>query len=110
VTTDRVLDAFLYPIALVTEAKYITWTLLFAALIWLLVRRVMQLSGVAFVPSMVAWMLILALGCITAFCTLALFLLTPRGDEYYRVVIAFLGSLPFVIGAVICLVLKPSPA
>jgi hypothetical protein len=106
-TRSEFLDLLMLPIGITVEYKLFFWPLLATLFIWLLIKKFSPLNGMAPVLSFWVWSLVLSFAFISALCIFLLYLFSPKGPDFYRIVLAFFGGLPFLIVGTISLFLKP---
>jgi hypothetical protein len=102
----KLLDILFTPLVVAADYRWISWTMIFFATLWLLCRYFFHLQY-AFKASIVAWWVIEVIALISILCVSLLYLLSPKGPDFYRVYIGFLAGIPLVIPGLICLFVPP---
>lgn len=102
------LELLLTPLAAASEFKYPVWSLLTCCLVWLIARKLCGLQSVAYSLSMLIWFVLLSCGALAILLTLLLYILSPNGPDFYRVIFAFFAALPLVAAATVAIFLKPN--
>ena len=102
----ELLDYVLLPLALVTEYRVITWSLLSAAVLWLYYQHFSK-SAVGTNAAIVVWRTLVAVAVVAVACVVFLLILSSRGADYYRVVLGAISAIPLVIPPLLCFLIRP---
>lgn len=100
------LDFILLPLAFLTEYRLMAWSALSAAILWLFYRHFTK-SNVARKFSIIVWRILLGIAIVATASIILLAVLSPKGPDFYRVVIGALSAVPLVLPAFLCYFIRP---
>ncbi len=103
------LDYIFLPIAFLTEFNIISWPILYGIVLWLFFRSITK-STRAFKTSLMMWRCLIGVACLALSCLTALAIFSPKGPDYYRVVLGALASIPLIFPAVLGYFVRPKRA
>lgn len=99
-------DYVLMPLAFVTEFRLITWPLLGGAVLWLYYQHFLRPS-VAQKTTFVVWRVLVTGAVAAGACVALLAIISPRGPDYYRVVLGAIMAIPLVLPSLLCFSIRP---
>lgn len=102
----ELLDYILLSIALATQYRLVIWPLMCGAVLWLFLRHFSNIS-IAEKISVVIWRVLVGIAAIALVSVGLLAILSPKGADYYRVVLAALSSIPLVLPAILVCIVRP---
>lgn len=97
---------FLEPIYFMDKWRYVTWTLAWSTLIWLIIRRFFTVPSLN-MPSIVLWCMLILSGAILVVSLFVWIIIIPKGHQGLSLVAGVISTLPILIPAIASVFLYP---
>ena len=98
-TTTDLLLYILKPIDFMEEERYITWTVAWSTVSWLIFRRFVSVHTFTTI-SIALWYILIIAGSILALCLLAWILFIPKDHQGLSLVAGLISALPILLPAI----------
>lgn len=106
-TTTDLLLYILKPIDFMEEWRYVTWSVAWSTVIFLISRRLFSVHAFTSI-SIALWYILIIAGSVLALCLLAWIFLIPKDHQGLSLVAGLMSSLPILLPTIVAAFLYPT--